>query len=293
MSHGFKTNGVAITSVKRKLNFAFTTQGTQVELYSTDEFKHVSTYEGHYKPINALAFHTATHFITVSNQIVIHDVSKTEPMRKIHLNDASELSDYNRLKITDVCALSEDVIAICDENRFVKVYDLRQGTMFKPIQRFRDSRDSLNTLEYDDFKLVTGGSEGVVYTYDLRKGLLMRDPLGQCITDLQLCKQQQQQQVVLNTFGGVVWMQDGQVKRREHKNSDDAEYLVDVGVHDGTVMTGSEHGCVYIWGERGVDVRKLGNSVVGAVDMGEWACCGDNEGTLYILEDIIRHGYLR
>lgn len=309
---GDETNGVAITSVKKRLDFVFTTQGHEIRLYSLDPIKHITAYPGHVKPINAMEFLDATTVMSVSNQIVMHDVSRTDPVRRIQpgLDTGECEGNYHKLKITDVVVLNPDLLAICDENRFVKVYDLRQATMFRPVQRFRDASDSLNTVEYDKswFQLFCGGSEGALFTYDLRQGLLTRDPVSHCITDLQVVTRTRTGSnpakgtaITMNTFGGVQTMEcaSGRVVEQLHKHPDDKEYLVDVAIGpDGVVLSGSEHGCVYVWEDGRERMHyNMGHShshshshshaqgqgvVVAALDVRDGVVvAGDNNGCLY------------
>jgi WD40 repeat protein len=237
-----------------------------------DGFKEITKYTGHSKPINALSFQDVTSFVSVSNQIVIHDVSKTEPIRRIY--------SESRFSITDVKPLNADILAIC-EDRAIKLFDMRQRTSYKPIQEFSDARDSLNTLDYDTgrFRLYSGGNDGVLLTYDLRQGLLVKDPLNDCITDMCIHKGD----LVLNTFGGVKTVSDkGLTKDTWHKEPDDKEYRIDIQRFEEGIITGSEHGHLYHWDEK-VTKYKLCDSVISAIDATDLIYCGDNNGCVHTI----------
>ncbi|CEP21888.1 unnamed protein product [Cyberlindnera jadinii] len=265
----YATNGVPITSIHRKLDFIFTSQGDSVELYShgsDNTVSSVSTYTGHAtRVINAMEFIDTTIFASVSNRIVIHDIARTEPLRRIipGLDTGDSRGNYSNLKITDITTLNRDIISICDENRFVKIYDLRQNSMFRPVQLFRDSSDSLNSIAYDSLNhcLITGGSDGVLYRYDIRKGLLVKDPLEDCITCIDISTQDGT--VLLNTFGGLkelnlaIGSKQG-VLNIWHKNPDDVSFAVQAkysslapssppNSRKRQVLSGGENGCVYMW----------------------------------------------
>lgn len=135
-------------------------------------------YTGHNNPVNSIDIFQ-DQLVSCSSNVQIHNLlENASPIRKYFTDDP--------FQINQVIFINESLIATGDDNKQCKVYDLKQTSSHKPCQVFDDPKDSINSVAYDGFKISCGSNDGMLYTYDLRMGLLYIDEFKTPITAVKL-----------------------------------------------------------------------------------------------------------
>lgn len=244
-------------------------------------------YTGHNTTINSIDV-LDTMMVSCSNNIQIHDIVKSGMNINTNSNNNNESNSNSSIrrfftpdpfKINQVKFLNKDLIASCDDNSCLKIYDLRQEFSIKPIQNFINATDSLNCLDYynhnDEYKLSTGCNDGKLYTYDLRMGLVLIDDFNTPITS------------ITSVDGGDTGLnvlincleQDLILFNMTNKNTSyfprekDSVYKVDNDVfklhqYDNVYITGSEMGFLYVFhSQNETDQIRVQGTVISCMDV--------------------------
>lgn len=183
-------------------------------------------------------------------------------MRRIEPETSSQgASGGSRFVIRDSVSLTEDVIACCGDDMVVSLYDLRQKSVWRPVQKFQDAKDSLNSIDWDHKRkiLCCGGSEGVLRNYDLRKQVCLHDDFhGDRIMSVE-CDQEASftsTSIVVGVMGNEeavkVWdIDEMAIRAKFRKKQCDKEYKIDTRIGGGgggkILISGSECGEIYVW----------------------------------------------
>ena len=130
----------------------------------------------------------------------------------------------------------------------VRCWDCRSHS-WEPLQIIDDAKDSVSKIQVSDHEILTGSVDGYVRIYDIRKGLLKEDCIGEPVTSVTYSSDGQC--VLASTLDSSIRLIDkdtGSVlnKFTGHVNK---EYKIDscVSLCDMYVLSGSEDGNLYIW----------------------------------------------
>lgn len=269
-----------VNSVKcNTKEYIFYTQKNHIQLINPDIPNSIIKYIGHNSQINSIDV-LENRLVSCSNNIQIHDILQHDSsIRRFHTDDP--------FKINQVIFLNESIISSVDDNKMVKFYDLRQQG-FKPVQSYNDSKDSVNTISYDHsggFRVYCGSNDGVLYSYDLRMGVMYKDDFEHPITSIS-CNNTGE--VLVNSIEQDLILFNFRQNERKFFNRDkyDREYKVGNGFlpmeHTRNLLfTGSEHGVLYgfrDW-DNAVDELKLRGTVLSSLECVEgFVVVGDDYG---------------
>lgn len=241
--------------------YLFYTQKNTIQLTSPSINTQL-VYSGHNNSINSIDI-LDDQLLSCSSNIQIHNLLQNEaPIRKFYKDDP--------FKINQVIFLNNSLISSVDDNKSLKIFDLKQSTTFKPIQTYSNPKDSINCVCYDDggFSLICGSNDGNLYTYDLRMGLLYIDQFQTPITSIKA----RNGGVLINCLNQGLIKFDIKSKQKVEfggiDRSNDEDYKYDnaiLEIDDGyCYVTGSRH---KLYGFGGLnDVVEMKGSVLSSID---------------------------
>ena len=147
----------------------------------------IQTYhEGITHEVSALALDTSCHTLVSScdKSLVIHDVVSGQCQRR--LGGGSGGSHTGRINAVALGPHAETYIS-ASYDATVKIWDARNWRSIDPIQSLKDAKDSVTDVHIDRISphlIRTASVDGVVRTYDLRKGKLTCDDCHVAITSM-------------------------------------------------------------------------------------------------------------
>jgi len=140
------------------------------------------------------------------------------------------------------------VVASGSFDATVRLWDLRSQSR-QAIQTLDESRDAIQTLYVGSTYLMSGSVDGHIRTYDLRKGELRSDYLGQPVTSL--VPTQDSQTVLAATLDSHIRLMDlttGKLLNDFQSHSNDSyRCRACFGHNEASVITGDEKGQVWAW----------------------------------------------
>lgn len=161
-----------------------------------------------------------------------------------------------------------------------------------PVQVLQEAGDSVTSLFVNETEIVSGSSDGKIRRYDLRKGRLTTDVIGQPVTSVKMSKDGQMSLVASldssvrlldNANGGLLATYQG------HENE---KYRIPAvfGQDENYIVCGSEDGRVLMWdiesGRKIGEVKGHHGKVVSGVSVSQKTgqmitCGGDGEIVLW------------
>ncbi|CCH44211.1 Serine/threonine-protein kinase [Wickerhamomyces ciferrii] len=215
-------------------DYIFYTQKNNIQLINPSiSIQAQLCYTGHNSIINSIDLNDQ-HMSSVSNIITIHDILETKPIRRIYPQE-------NKFQINQVKYLNQDLISTIDDNQCLKIYDLRQDQFYKPIQEYSHPKDSINCMDHklEDFKIICGSNDGSLYSYDLRQGLVIIDPLETPITALKI----QNDKLLVNRLNNnALLINLSSNEQLDLHKTWDKEYKCCVEIFNNTLFVGTEQG---------------------------------------------------
>lgn len=200
-------------------------------------------HDGISHPVTAVAVDDASTTLVAASEktVVIHDVVTGQCKRRLQ----GHTGRINAVAIN----YDAQVYLSASYDASVRLWDGRSSRSYEPIQMFKQAKDSVtavHTVQTDDLTLIrTASVDGIVRTYDLRKGMLQCDDVGNPITGL--CATSDQRGLVVNCLDGALRLIDvNQGKLVQHYTNGHVagQYGLDCAVSADMdfVATGSEDG---------------------------------------------------
>jgi mitogen-activated protein kinase organizer 1 len=154
----------------------------------------------------------------------------------------------------------------------VSIWDGRARSSTKPVQSLQDAKDSVTSVHVVQAgggdpsqsssalpNLATGGAtalirtssvDGVIRTYDVRRGLLQCDNCGSPITSM--ARTRDGQCLAISCLDGTIRLMEletGELLNTYHGHHTAGQYGLEVAIlaNDATIVTGSEDGCCVLY----------------------------------------------
>lgn len=207
---------------------------------------------GHSHPIHAVAINdTSTKLLSSSDRtLVLTDVVTTQALRRFH-------GHSSRINSVTFSENETSVYLSASYDGTVRLWDGRSSNNKEPIQVLSEATDSVTTVLMDQesnpspsCNIVTSGVDGIVRTYDIRKGILRKDDIGEPIIHMSFSRDKQG--LLLNGLDGILRFmeRDTGMLLNEYTGSHIAgKYGLEcaISAHDDVVVTGSEDGSVVFY----------------------------------------------
>jgi len=211
----------------------------------------IQTYSNGYShPVHAISINDpSTNLLSSSDRtLVLTDVITTKALRRFHghssrINSVAFASKQNN-----------DVYLSASYDSTVKIWDGRNHNSREPIQTLSEAKDSVTSILMDEengsCEIITAGVDGIVRTYDLRKGVIRNDDVGEPITNMSFSKDRNC--LLLNGLDGIlrfVERDSGELLNSYTGGHIAGKYGLDCAIlaMDDCVMTGSEDGKVILY----------------------------------------------
>ncbi|XP_066913209.1 WD repeat domain-containing protein 83-like [Clytia hemisphaerica] len=204
----------------------------------------LKTYSGHgYEVLDCASSTDNSRLASCSadKTVVLWDVATGQVVRKYR----GHLGRVNCVKFNSP---DSSVILSGSYDATVRCWDCRSRSL-EPIQIIDDAKDSISSLQVTENEILTGSVDSYSRIYDIRKGQLREDCMGESITSISITNDGQcilasllasSIKLIDKDNGSVLNSFEGHVNK---------EYKVDscVSSNDTHVMSGSEDGCIYFW----------------------------------------------
>lgn len=144
--------------------------------------------------------------------------------------------------------MDSTVLVTGSYDRTLKCWDCK-SRQYQPIQKIDDAKDSITSVIVRGHEIISSSVDGCIRTYDLRKGEVRRDQMGQPITSISLSNDGHIFLVsLLPDMLRLIDKDDGTMYK-EYVGHQNKEYQLDncFSHDDAHVISGSENGSVYMW----------------------------------------------
>lgn len=227
----------------------------KVHLFNAGSAAHVKTYEAHGYEITdlAIAYDNARFASVGGDKLVFYwDVATAVTVRRF----AGHFQRNNCVAFND----DASVIASGSYDATVRLWDTKSNSGV-PIQVLDQAKDSVTSIVIKDRQIVVGSADGKVRTYDLRKGQLQTDTIGQPVTSVQ--SSSDQDTVLISSLDSTIRLLDANnggnmTTFTGHRNNNYRIPSV-YGTDGQYIVSGSEDGRVFFWE---TETGKLLNTVM-------------------------------
>lgn len=225
-----------------------------INLFNANSGAHITTYTAHgYELTDLCISPDNARFASVGGDksVFYWDVARGVTVRRF----AGHYAKLNAVEMEQ--QQNGSVIASASFDATVRLWDTKSNSTV-PIQILDEAKDSVSCLYVGQTEIVTGSVDGKVRTYDLRKGLLTTDVIGQPVTSVR--QTSDEQALLVASLDSTVRLLDkangGLLMNYEgHENT---KYRIPAvfGHSELYVACGSEDGRIFMWDlEKG---RKVG-----------------------------------
>jgi mitogen-activated protein kinase organizer 1 len=217
---------------------------------------------------------TTTILLSASDKtLVLHDVVTGQCLRR------STQAAEGRINAVAVSGINSQVFLSASYDATVRLWDARARHSHRPLQVLKEATDSVTALhvqhepqQQGSAIIRTASVDGVVRSYDLRKGLVYCDDVGSAITGM--TQTRDNQCLAVNCLDGIIRLLDlSSSSSSEGPNSSESlllntfeghhvagQYGLDccVTANDATIVSGSEDGRAVLYDlVRGTHVQSL------------------------------------
>jgi len=234
-------------------------RGTNVPLNSLPHALPIHSYmDGHSHPVSAIAVDNAsTTLVSASGKTVVWtDVVAQAVKRRFHGHDGR----INAVAISEAC----ETFLSASYDGSIRIWDARSRSP-EPIQILKEAKDSVtgvHTVQRQGEAVIRSCSvDGTVRTYDLRKGQVQCDDVGNAIFSMALTHDGQC--LAISCLDGTIRLMEvdtGELLNTYHSHHKAGNYALEctLTADDANVVTGSEDGrAVYYDLVRGDMVQEL------------------------------------
>lgn len=211
-------------------------------------------------PVSALDTVTSP---TAPAQLLLAATEKTLVISDLVTNQVLRRLQGHSGRINSVAASDDgDCYLSASYDATVCIWDGRARSSTKPIQILRDAKDSVTSVQVVQERGVdksmasaealirTSSVDGIVRTYDVRRGLLKCDDVGSAITGMAMTHDGQC--LATSCLDGTIRLIElgtGELLNTYHGMHISGRYALDVGIlaNDATVVSGSEDGCCVLY----------------------------------------------
>lgn len=180
--------------------------------------------------------------------VFIWDVTTAKVLRKLH-------GHQHRVNALAINADST-ILASASYDQHVNLWDMRTKNR-APLQTLTECKDSATSIVMSEYRIIVGSVDGVLRTYDMRKGLLTCDDLGSPIVSLRLDKKQESVLTLclgVSKEGGSIFktlLESPKVQRVWSSSGNCSFKSESIFCKDESmVVSGDEEGNLRWWGEK-------------------------------------------
>eukprot|EP00158_Paraphelidium_tribonemae_P009619 Partr_v1_DN28910_c0_g1_i2_m25422 putative wd repeat len=222
-------------------------QDKQVRLWKVATGSLIKTYGGHSREIHGLAIAHDNSLMAscgADRGVFLWDVTASKPYRRLQ-------GHFQRVNCVDFGRDSTAVLVSGSFDATVRLWDARvQGSETRTaIQVLDDAKDSVTSVQLDEYEIMASSIDGSVRRYDIRVGRVTCDSLGLPITDASYSKDRNC--VLVSTLDDKLRLLDSESGEilSEYGGHQNSKYRIEntFSHTDAHVISGSEDGCIYVW----------------------------------------------
>ncbi|KAF7306165.1 Mitogen-activated protein kinase organizer 1 [Mycena chlorophos] len=218
-------------------------QDRTVRLWNAATGSEVKTFAAHgYEVLSVSVSHDNAQFASCGGDrsVFLWDVATASTTRRI----PGHMGKIHAVEFNE----DASVLASGSFDSTVRLWDLKAQTR-QPIQVLEEARDAVQTLHVGSTYIITGSLDGHVRTYDLRKGELRSDYIGQPVTSV--VPTADSQTLLVTTLDSHIRLMDATTGKllndfTGHKNTD-YHCRACFGHGEASVICGDENGAVWAW----------------------------------------------
>jgi len=218
-------------------------QDRSIRLWNPSLGTEIKVYSGHgYEVLSITVAHDNTKFASSGGDrsVFLWDVASGNIIRRF----SGHIGKINAVEFND----DASVLASGSFDATVRLWDMRAQNR-QAIQTLDEARDAIQAVYVGGTYIMTGSVDGHVRTYDLRKGELRSDYLGQPVTSL--VPTQDAQTILVATLDSHIRLMDlsnGKMLNDFTAHSNNAyRCRATFGHGEATVVCGDEEGQVWAW----------------------------------------------
>lgn len=200
-------------------------------------------YGGHANEVtDAAGSCDSCHIVSASldRSIIYWDVTTAQPLRRLRCHAGG---------VTCVTFSEDSNVAVSGaKDNLVMCWDIRTRKL-EPIQTMNEAKDCITRIIVNEFEMVVSSLDGCIRRYDLRKGELTCDDLGEPVVNMAQTKDAKCTLAVCSD--NVLRLLDNEnadtlATYRGHRSDD---FQVECGIlsNDSQIVCGSAEGCAFIW----------------------------------------------
>lgn len=177
---------------------------------------------------------------SLDRSLIYWDVTTAQPLRRLRCHAGG---------VTCIAFSEDSNVAISGgRDNLVMCWDIRTRKL-EPIQTMNDAKDGITRIIVNEFEIVVSSLDGCIRRYDLRKGEITCDNVGESIVYISQTK---------DTKCTLVACTDNALRLLDNDNAETLaiyrghqadDYQVECGIlgNDSQIVCGSSDGTAFIW----------------------------------------------